>query len=141
MVKPYLVEKRMEENTEHETKPEFSLPVVSSKTANLVTQMMVSVVENGFSKRAKIPGYYLAGKTGTAQVAWSALGVNRSGYSDKTVQSFMGFGPAYDPKFLILVKLNNPQTKTAEYSAMPIFRELAKYVIDYLEIPPDYEVE
>ena len=131
MVKPYLVEKS----------PEFSLPVISPKTANLVTQMMVNVIENGFSKRAKIPGYYLAGKTGTAQVAWSALGIDKSGYSDKTVQSFMGFAPAYDPKFLILVKLNNPQTKTAEYSAMPMFRELAKYIIDYLEIPPDYEIE
>src|SRR3989338_10828245 len=141
MVKPYIVEKLMKEGTEYETKPEFSLPVVSPKTANLVTQMMVNVIENVFSKRAKIPGYYLAGKTGTAQVAWSALGVNKAGYSDKTVQSFLGFGPAYNPKFLILVKLGNPQTKTAEYSAMPIFRELAKYIIDYLEIPPDYEVE
>jgi cell division protein FtsI (penicillin-binding protein 3)/stage V sporulation protein D (sporulation-specific penicillin-binding protein) len=140
MVKPYLVEKRMG-SKEQKTQPEFSLPVVSPKTASQVTQMMVNVIENGFSKRAKIPGYYLAGKTGTAQVAWSALGVNKSGYSDKTVQSFMGFGPAYDPKFMILVKLNNPQTKTAEYSAMPLFRELAKYIIDYLEIPPDYEVE
>ena len=141
MVKPYVVEKLMKEGTEYETKPEFSLPVVSPKTADLVTQMMVNVIENGFSKRAKIPGYYLAGKTGTAQVAWSALGQNRSGYSDKTVQSFVGFAPAYDPKFLILVKLDNPQTKTAEYSAMPLFRELAKYIIDYLEIPPDYEIE
>lgn len=141
MVKPYMVEKYIEENTEYETKPEFSLPIVSPRTANLVTQMMVNVIENGFSKRAKIPGYYLAGKTGTAQVAWSALGQNRSGYSDKTVQSFVGFAPAYNPRFLILVKLDNPQTKTAEYSAMPLFRELAKYIIDYLEIPPDYEIE
>lgn len=141
MAKPYLVEKRIEGNDERTTNPEFSLPAISPKTANLVTQMMVNVIENGFSKRAKIPGYYLAGKTGTAQVTWSALGINKTGYSDKTVQSFMGFGPAYDPKFLILVKLGNPQTKTAEYSAMPIFRELAKYIIDYLEIPPDYETE
>jgi cell division protein FtsI/penicillin-binding protein 2 len=141
MVKPYVVEKRMNGNAEHETKPEFSLPVVSAKTANLVTHMMVNVIEHGFSKRAKIPGYYIAGKTGTAQVAWSALGQNKSGYSDKTVQSFAGFAPAYDPRFLIVVKLDNPQTKTAEYSAMPMFRELAKYIIDYLEISPDYEVE
>lgn len=141
MAKPYMVEKLMKEEVEYATKPEFSLPVISPKTADLVTQMMVNVVEKGFSKRAKIPGYYLAGKTGTAQVAWSALGVDKSGYSDKTVQSFMGFAPAYDPRFLILVKLNNPQAKTAEYSAMPLFRELAKYIIDYLEIPPDYDIE
>ena len=86
-------------------------------------------------------GSYIAGKTGTAQVAWSALGMDKSGYSDKTVQSFIGFAPAYNPRFLMLVKLDDPQTKTAEYSAMPLFRELAKYIIDYLEIPPDYEIE
>jgi len=101
--------------------------------------MLVSVVENGFSKGARIPGYYLAGKTGTAQVSWSALGVNKKGYSDKTWQSFIGFGPAFNPQFLILVKLDNPESNTAEYSAVPIFQELSKYLIDYLEIPPDYE--
>jgi len=40
---------------------------------------------------------------------------------------------------LVLVKLDNPEAKTAEYSAMPLFRELAKYIIDYWQIPPDYE--
>ena len=85
--------------------------------------------------------YYIAGKTGTAQISWSALGIKKAGYSDKTVQSFMGYGPAFNPQFLILVKLQNPQTKTEEYSALPIFHELAKYIIDYLAIPPDYEVE
>lgn len=112
---------------------------VSAKTASQITAMMVSVIENGFSKKAKIPGYYLAGKSGTAQIAWSALNVNKSGYSDKTYQSFMGFGPAFNPKFLIVVKLKNPKANTAEYSAMPIFRELAKYIIDYYQIPPDYQ--
>jgi cell division protein FtsI/penicillin-binding protein 2 len=66
--------------------------------------------------------------------------VAKAGYSDKTIQSFVGYAPAFDPKFLILVKLNNPATKTAEYSAVPIFRDLAKYIIDYYQIPPDYEV-
>jgi cell division protein FtsI/penicillin-binding protein 2 len=67
------------------------------------------------------------------------LKVNKTGYSDKTVQSFIGFAPALNPQFLILVKLYNPQAKTAEYSAAPIFKELAKYIIDYRQIPPDHE--
>jgi cell division protein FtsI (penicillin-binding protein 3)/stage V sporulation protein D (sporulation-specific penicillin-binding protein) len=113
--------------------------VVSAKTASQVTAMLVSVIENGFSKKAKIPGYYLAGKTGTAQIAWSALNVDKFGYSDKTYQSFIGFAPAFNPQFLIMVKLKNPQTNSAEYSAMPLFRELAKYIIDYYQIPPDYK--
>jgi cell division protein FtsI/penicillin-binding protein 2 len=101
--------------------------------------MLVSVTENGFAKKAQVPGYYLAGKTGTAQVSYAALGENRSGYSDKTIQSFIGYAPAFQPRFLALVKLNNPQTKTAEYSAIPVFQELAKYILDYYEIPHDYE--
>ena len=101
--------------------------------------MMVSVIENGFSKKAKIDGYFIAGKTGTSQMPWPALGIEKAGYSSKTWQSFLGFAPAFNPKFLILVKLDNPQRGTAEYSAMPIFRDLAKYIIDYWEIPPDYE--
>ena len=140
LVKPYVVKKIYKDNQFIENKAEISKDkIISPKTASQITAMMVSVIENGFSKGARIPGYYLAGKTGTAQVSWSALGVNRKGYSDKTWQSFIGFGPAFDPKFLILVKLDNPEAKTAEYSAAPIFKELAKYLIDYLEIPPDYE--
>lgn len=112
--------------------------VISEKTASQLTAMLVSVIENGFAQKAKIPGYYIAGKTGTALVPWSALGIDKRGYSEKTIQSFVGFAPAFDPKFLILVKLQNPRTKDASASAMPIFRELAKYIIDYWQIPPDY---
>lgn len=139
LVKPYLVEKILEDGKEIKTEPVLSSQVISSKTASQLTAMLVSVVENGFGKAAKIPGYYIAGKTGTAQVSFSALRIKKEGYSDRTIQTFMGFGPAFNPKFLILVKLDNPKTKTAEYSALPIFRDLAEYVINYWQIPPDYE--
>ncbi len=110
--------------------------IISKNTSSQITMMLVSTVENGFAKKAKIPGYYVAGKTGTAQIPYE----NKRGYHpDKTIQSFIGFAPAFDPQFLILVKLYNPNTKTAEYSAVPIFRELAKYIIDYWQISPDYE--
>jgi stage V sporulation protein D (sporulation-specific penicillin-binding protein) len=114
---------------------------ISERTSSQITAMLTSVVENGFGKAARIPGYYVAGKTGTAQVSWSALGVSKAGYSDQTIQSFIGYVPAFDPKFLILVKLDNPQARTAEYSALPVFRDLAKYIIDYYQIPPDYDIE
>jgi len=117
----------------------LSEPVISERTAAQVTAMLVSVTENGFAKSARVSGYYLAGKTGTAQIAYSALGEEKSGYSDETVQSFIGYAPAFQPRFLALVQLKNPQTKTAEYSAIPIFQELAKYILDYYEIPYDYE--
>jgi len=141
LIKPYLVEKVVKaDGTVLETQPETQNPqVVSRKTASKLTAMLVSVVEHGFGKRAKVDGYYVAGKTGTAQVSWSALGIEKSGYSDKTIQTFIGFAPAFNPRFLILVKLDNPKTRTAEYSAVPLFHDLAKYIIDYYQIPPDYE--
>jgi len=141
LVKPYLVEKIVKPDGEViEIKPEISdNNIISPATASKLTAMLISVVENGFGKSARIPGYYLAGKTGTAQMSFAALDIDKKGYSEKTWQSFIGFAPAFDPQFLIMVKLDNPAAKTAEYSAAPVFRELAKYIIDYYKIPPDYE--
>lgn len=110
--------------------------VISQETASKLTEMLVSVVENGFAKRAKVPGYYIAGKTGTAEVPFEH---KRGYYQDRTIQTFVGFFPAFNPQFLVLVKLDNPRTKTAEYSAVPLFQKIAKYIIDYSQIPPDYE--
>lgn len=139
LIKPYVVEKIVNSDGEiEETQSTFSDRIISSTTASKLTAMLVSVLENGYAKSGKIPGYYIAGKTGTAQVPFSAIGIDKKGYSDKTWQSFIGFFPAFSPKFLILVKLDNPETRTAEYSALPIFKELAKYIIDYYAIPPDY---
>ncbi len=136
---PYLVEKIVSADEVKEIKPEsYSNPLISSKTASQLTAMLISVVENGFAKSAQIPGYYVAGKTGTAQIAFSALDIPKEGYSDQTWQTFVGFAPAFNPKFLILVKLDNPETKTAEYSAVPLFHDLAKYIIDYYQIAPDF---
>jgi len=140
LMKPYLADKVFKNGKIVESSPAVVRDnVISSKTASELSAMMVSVVEKGSGKAAKIPGYYIAGKTGTAQVSFSALDINKKGYSDKTWQSFIGFAPAFNARFVILVKLDDPAAKTAEYSAVPIFKELAKYIIDYLEIPPDYE--
>lgn len=130
LVKPYMVESTAEISHNN---------IISAQTASKLTAMLVSVTENGFAKAARVPGYYIAGKTGTAQISYSALDINQKGYSDKTWQSFVGYAPAFNPQFLILIKLDNPATKTAEYSAVPLFQELAKYIIDYYQIPPDYE--
>jgi len=140
LVRPFLVKKIVKGDEVLEVAPEIEEDlVISPKTAAQLTAMLVSVVENGFAKSARIPGYWVAGKTGTAQMSFAALEINQKGYSDKTWQSFAGFVPAFNPEFLILVKLNNPKTKTAEYLAVPIFQDLAKYIVDYCQIPPDYE--
>ena len=110
--------------------------VIDPETSKTIAKMLASVVDNGFGKSAKIKGYSIAGKTGTAQMSWSTLDINERGYSDKTTQSFIGFFPAEDPQFLILVKLVAPEANTAEYSSLPVFKELAQYAIYLSQIPP-----
>lgn len=131
LIRPHLVL-----NKEGEEPPS---EVISKETASKLTKMLISVVENGYGKRAKISGYFIAGKTGTSQIPFSSLGIQKSGYSEKTWQSFLGFFPAFNPRFLILVKLDNPKAKVAGASTTLIAKELIEYLISYYQIPPDYE--
>jgi cell division protein FtsI/penicillin-binding protein 2 len=139
MMKPYIVEKKVfADGKEEFTGPEIVKQVISPEASSFLAAMMVSVVKNGHAKRAQIPGYFIAGKTGTAQVANTGAG----GYSDQTIHSFFGFFPAFDPKYLIFIKIDKPQgIEFAESSAVPAFKDLAQYVINYYEIPPDYTEE
>jgi cell division protein FtsI/penicillin-binding protein 2 len=141
LYKPYIVESITTAEKEKKIEPTIVREnVITPETSTTLRSMLVNVVEKGFGHLAKISGYWIGGKTGTSQIPYSSLGINKSGYSDKTWQTFMGFAPAYDPKFIILVKLNNPTaTKTSEYSAVPTFHDLAKYIFDYWQIPPDYD--
>jgi len=138
LVKPYIVEKIVSGNDEVDTKPEVSSSIVSQQTLSQLNSMLISVVDKGFNGVAKIPGYYLAGKTGTAQIPMP----NGNGYEPdtNTIQSFVGYGPALKPQFLILVKLDNPKVPKSALSAVPIFKQLAQYIINYWQIPPDYDV-
>lgn len=105
--------------------------VISKDTAEKVTKMMVGAVEK--ARVAAIPGYKIAGKTGTAQIP----DFENGGYSEEYIHSFVGFAPASDPKFVILIKLNKPDTVLAGQTVVPAFRELAQYVLNYYNIPPD----
>ena len=136
-VKPYIVEKIVHGTDQEVTKPEISEQVISAKTASEVTTMLTNVVERGFGDIAHIPGYYLAGKTGTAEMP---LKDRKGYYTDRTIQSFIGFGPSLKPQFLILVKLDHPNVPKSALSATPIFRKMAQYIINYWQIPPDYDV-
>lgn len=138
LVKPYIVEKIVNGNGETDTMPEVSEPVVSQQTISQLNSMLISVVDKGFNGVAKVPGYYLAGKTGTAQIP----NPNGKGYEpdNNTIQSFVGYGPAFNPQFLILVKLDNPKVPKSALSAVPIFKQLVQYIINYWKIPPDYDV-
>lgn len=138
LVKPYIVDKIVNALDEQYVKTQVLEQVFSKQTINQLTQMLISVIENGAVKGARIPGYYIAGKTGTAQIPLK----NRKGYEpDKTIQTFVGFGPALNPQFLIMVKLDAPQSPLASVSTVPIFKTLAQYIINYWQIPQDYDTE
>lgn len=134
LMKPYLVDRIIKENgTIIQNQPKFIRSVISSSTAINLSAMMVSVLENGYGKLAKVSGYWVAGKTGTAQVANSS-----GGYSEKTIHSFIGFAPNDNPVFVGLVKINNPKRgKFAESTAAPVFGKIAEYILKYYDVPPN----
>ncbi len=109
--------------------------VISSRTAAELRQMLEGVLApGGTASEVSVPGYTLAGKTGTSQVA-----VN-GGYSDsRYIASFVGFAPAADPRLLVAVVVNEPQGGNyyGGTVAAPAFGEIAKFALPYLEIPPD----
>ena len=136
LYRPYVVDEIIYADGNRErTKPQEIARPIDSRASRLIAGMLTSVVENGHGKRAGVPGYWVAGKTGTAQVARQ----DGSGYeADKTIGSFAGFAPATDPRFVMLVKLDNPRdVQWAESSAAPLFGQMAKFLLTYLQIPPE----
>ncbi len=135
LMKPYIVDKIIYSNGKIDEKfPQQINQVISKKTAALLSGMLVNVVERGHAKLARVKGYYIAGKTGTAQVASK----KKHGYGNKTIHTFVGFAPVENPKFVMLVKLNNPKdVRFSASSAAPLFSKIAKYILDYYQIKPD----
>ncbi len=136
LYEPHIVDAiRYEDGTIEETQPVQVRRVISEKSAQLLSAMLVSVVEHGHGTPAAVDGYYVAGKTGTAQVAKT----DGPGYAeDETIGSFAGFAPANDPQFAMIVRINRPRTtQWAAGTAGPLFGELAQFLLQYLEIPPE----
>ncbi|MEA3463888.1 MAG: penicillin-binding protein 2 [Patescibacteria group bacterium] len=132
LMKPYLVKKIVHtDGAKDVTKPKQIRRVISERTAILLSGMLVNVVESGHAKRAGADGYYVAGKTGTAQVASAAA----RGYGGKTIHTFVGFAPVDEPKFVMLVKLDDPKdVRFAASSAAPLFGEIAEFLLNYWQV-------
>jgi cell division protein FtsI/penicillin-binding protein 2 len=109
--------------------------VISAKTSAQLRQMLEGVLApGGTASEVSVPGYTLAGKTGTAQVA-----VNGTYSDSEFVASFVGFAPAANPKLLVAVVVDEPQ-EGSYYGgtvAAPAFGQIAKFALPYLRIPPD----
>jgi cell division protein FtsI/penicillin-binding protein 2 len=108
--------------------------VVSPTVAAQINAMFQNVVVEGTGTLAAVPGYKVAGKTGTA-----AKPDPRGGYSDsRYVASFVGYVPASDPQLVILVTVDEPQGAIwGGVVAAPAFAEIARFGLQYLEVPPD----
>ncbi len=132
LMKPYLVEEIWHSDGRvEEFEPQFVRQVISPQVSTLLSGMLVSVIENGHAGRAGVDGYYIAGKTGTAQVPSP-----QGGYSDETIHSFVGFGPIENPAFVMIAKLDNPGVRFSASSAAPLFGDIAKFILDYYQISP-----
>ncbi|OGH71028.1 MAG: hypothetical protein A3C90_04325 [Candidatus Magasanikbacteria bacterium RIFCSPHIGHO2_02_FULL_51_14] len=131
LVTPRIVEEiRSADGRRERVRPVEVRKVLEKKTAAELTGMLINVVEKGHAQRAKIDGYYIAGKTGTAQIP------GPGGYTEETNHTFAGFAPADDPRFVMVVKFEKPARKFAESTAVPVFGDIARFALQYYGIAP-----
>ena len=136
LMRPYVVERIVDgSGNEIKKEPQAVRPVISKESAEALTKMLVSTVRSGFENKAGVKGYFVAGKTGTAQIPRK----DGRGYDpDKVIHTFVGYAPAFNPRFLVLLQLNEPQgNRFAANTLTPAFHDLAEYILNYYEIPPD----
>lgn len=108
--------------------------VISEESAHVLKAMLVSVVKNGHGSQAQVPGYYIGGKTGTAEIA-----AEGGGYSDENIHSFVGFGPLEKSKFVIMVKLSKPKWgRFSAVTAAPTFQKMSAFLLQYYQVAPEY---
>jgi len=120
--------------TEQEASPQQGPRVISNKTSAIVRGMLQGVVDDGSGHFAQISGYTVAGKTGTSQKVDPKTGT----YGDEYVASFIGFAPASDPEYVMLVAVDEPKTSYwGEVVAVPAFRQVMEFTLGYFNVPPD----
>jgi cell division protein FtsI/penicillin-binding protein 2 len=108
--------------------------VLSPHVARQVMAMMRDVVVEGTGQEAALPGYQVAGKTGTAAKPDASGGYSKSDY----VASFVGVVPATNPRLVVLVTVDEPRGAIwGGTVAAPAFADIARFALQYLEIPPD----
>lgn len=134
LCRPYVVAGWRDADGEHRTAPAPGHRVMSEATASSLREMLTNTVDLGIAQLARIPGFSVAGKTGTAQIP------SEDGRyaADEYISSFAGFAPAEDPHMVVVVVLERPASKLlGTVSAMRTFRELAQDSLRYARVQPD----
>lgn len=133
IMEPHVVSKiQTPEGEIIDIQPKVINTAISSTTAKVMTEILVNAVNNGEAKWARLKGYRIAGKTGTAQIPIS-------GHYDPniTIASFLGFGPVDNPRFSMLVIIDRPTTSIyGAETAAPIFFYIARDILTYYNISP-----
>lgn len=115
-----------------ELEPKVIRTVLRPETTRAMGEMLISAVDK--AQIGKVNGYNLAGKTGTAQVPDFVNG----GYTENVINTYIGYGPVTNAKFVILIKLDEPEgAPLAGLTVVPAFRELAQFILNYYNVPPD----
>lgn len=137
LMRPYVVSKVIRDGkVVKENGPTVVRRVLKPEVAATLKGMMQQVVEQGEYQVARMPGYTVGGKTGTASIP------TKRGYDPKrTIASFVGYSPVANPKFIALIKIDEPRKSPwGSEVAAPAFKELAHRIYAYLDIPPDKPV-
>lgn len=132
MVIPHVLYAMVRDGRQYSVPPQYAGSPISTATAQTLSQMLAISLEQE-SSNALVPGYRIAGKTGTAQIP------GNFGYEyGVTNASFIGWGPVDDPKFMVYVWLERPSASIwGSETAAPVFAEVAQQTVIVLNIPPD----
>ncbi|MCD5382708.1 penicillin-binding protein 2 [Candidatus Gracilibacteria bacterium] len=149
LLKPTLVKEILDFNGKliYEHKKDIIDRVIKPESSAKSIGILVSSVENGVAKPGGVKGYKVGGKTGTAQMSCSdkhrcQIGTYEEKKEGNFITSYAGFGPAENPKFLILVKYDRPRVGVYTYgsnTAALTFHEIAKFLFDYYGIKKSEE--
>lgn len=135
LMKPYVVSQVLDQkgNVLKENKPSVVRKVISKETSDIVRRYMKSVVDSGTGKKARVDGYDIGGKTGTAEQA------NRD--DELYTVTFIGFLPVENPQYVALVVIDkSPTYVEGSTSAAPVMQTLFKNIIKYKNIEPNYQI-
>ncbi len=132
LMRPYVVGGVVENGVTRMREPQVQGKILSERTSQIITKMLVSTVKNAEAKWDIPEGFTFGGKTGTAQIA-----LEGSYDASKTIASFIGFAPAVDPEFLMLVVIQEPESSSwGSETAAPLFFDIAKELLVYYNVEP-----
>jgi len=132
LMKPHVLKAIIQDGKQYNTSPQVMSVPIKPETAKIMTSMLVESLKEE-SSLALVPGYSIAGKTGTAEIPVEGVyGI------DLTNASFVGWGPADDPQFLVYVWIEKPGSSPwGSIVAAPVFSSITQDLVKYLDIPPE----